>query len=251
MQADLNFVLSAGHGEFPRLVVAPGDAEESFYLTALALKLAWKYQIPAFVLSDKHVSESLFHQKLPLNKAPQIEFKAWNKESEYRRYEITEDGVSPLAFPGDPRAVVKVSSYEHDPYGITTEEPEAIARMQEKRLQKIKPLRKEIESLSLVKTEGEGDIGLLVWGSTRGAALEVSRKLGLKYIQPLVLEPWPEESLQQAISGVKKLIVAETNATGQLAHLLKARGFRVDEVILKYDGRPFTVEELERKVVGV
>ncbi|OAQ20420.1 2-oxoacid:acceptor oxidoreductase subunit alpha [Thermosulfurimonas dismutans] len=251
MQADLNFVLSAGHGEFPRLVVAPGDAEEAFYLTALSLKLAWKYQIPAFVLSDKHVSESLFTQQLPFDEVPKVAFKAWDGQGEYRRYEITADGVSPLAFPGDPGAVVKVSSYEHDPYGITTEEPETIARMQEKRLSKAKLLKEEIESLSPVKIEGEGEVGLLVWGSTRGAALEVSRKLGLKYIQPLVLEPLPEEALRKALSGVKRLIVAETNATGQLARLLKARGLSVDKTILKYDGRPFTVEDLERSVAGV
>ncbi len=251
MQSDLEFVLSAGHGEFPRVILAPGDAEEAFRLTARALSLAWRYQIPALILSDKHLSESLFNQELPLREVERVSFKPWPGEGEYQRYALTEDGVSPLAFPGDTRAVVKVTSYEHDPYGITTEDPEAIVRMQEKRLRKARGLREELDRPEMVKVEGEGEVALCVWGSTRGAALEVSRKLGLRYVQPLILEPFPKKALKKSLEGVKRLLVAETNATGQWARLLEAHGFKVDEVILKYDGRPFTVEELEGRLTGV
>ena len=251
MQADLEFVLSAGHGEFPRVVLAPGDAAQAFSLSAKALTLAWHYQTPVLLLSDKHLSESLFHQELPLNGVEKVSFKAREEQGEYRRYEITEDGVSPLAFFGDPQAVVKITSYEHDPYGITTEEPGAIVRMQEKRLRKEKGLCAELDRREMISVEGEGEVALLVWGSSRGAALEVARRLNLRFVQPLVLKPFPKRALSEALKGVRRLIVAETNATGQGARLLRARGFRVDEVILKYDGRPFTVEELEERVSGV
>ncbi|MBX6422734.1 2-oxoacid:acceptor oxidoreductase subunit alpha [Thermosulfurimonas sp. F29] len=251
MQADLDFVLSAGHGEFPRVVLAPGDAAQAFHLAALALKLAWHYQIPVLLLSDKHLSESLFNQELPLVEVPRVSFKSWNGEREYRRYAVTGDGISPLAFPGDPRAVVKVTSYEHDSYGITTEEPEDIVRMQDKRLRKVRGLREELDRPEMVAVEGDGERALCVWGSTRGAALEVARKLGLRYVQPLVLEPFPETTLRKALRGVRHLVVAETNATGQLARRLEAHGFPVEEVLLRYDGRPFTVEDLERRLYGV
>ncbi len=251
MQGDLDFVASAGHGEFPRVVLAPGEAEEAFRLSAWALYLAWKFQIPVLVLSDKQVSESLFTTKLPLDEVPRLEFKAWAGGGEYQRYALAPDGISPLAFPGDPQAVVKVNSYEHDPYGITTEEPELIAQMQEKRFRKLSLLKDLLDAPAWVKAEGEGETALVVWGSTRGPAWEVARALGWRYVQPLVLEPFPERALKAALEGVKKVIVAETNFTGALVRRLKAHGIQVDHQVLKYDGRPFSLEELEGKVRGL
>jgi len=249
-QADLDFVTCAGHGEFPRVVLAPGDAEEAFRLSARGLSLVWEYQIPVILLLDKHVSESLFNQELPLAEVPRVNFRSWEGEEEYQRYAFTEDGISPLAFPGDPRAVVKVTSYEHDPYGITTEDPEAISRMQEKRLRKGEGLRRSLDAPEMVRTEGKGEVALCVWGSGRGAGLEVARALGLRYVQPLVLEPFPEKALRAALSGVRRVLVAETNATGQLARRLAALGFPTER-ILKYDGRPFTVDGLASRVKEV
>ncbi len=246
MQGDLEFVLHAGHGEFPRVVLAPGDAFQAFYLTALALSLAWRYQIPTFILSDKHLSESLFCQNLP-EKIPQISYKKWHKKDEYQRYSFEEDGISPLAFPGDKRAVVKATSYEHDPFGITTEEAEMIARMQAKRLKKENLLLQETEKL--LETKGPERVPALVcWGSSKGAVQEVCKALGLRFIQPLVLRPFPKRALEKALAPASKVIVCETNATGQLAKLLKYHDLEVDEVILRYDGRPFTTDSLKKKV---
>jgi 2-oxoglutarate ferredoxin oxidoreductase subunit alpha len=244
MQADLHFILNAGHGEFPRFVVAPGDAEEAFSLTALAMNIAWKYQIPAFVISDKHLSESLYSFEI-VDGVYEEETKLWNGERDYRRYELTDEGVSPLAFPGE--AVVKSNSYAHDEYGITTENAEMIARMQEKNLRKRRALKKEVEGLKSVNVYGDSEEAIITWGSTKGVCVEAAKELGLKVIQPLILEPF---TVNEAFQAEKKAVV-ELNSTGQLARLLRANGINYDATILKYDARPFFLEDLVERLKEV
>jgi 2-oxoglutarate ferredoxin oxidoreductase subunit alpha len=253
MQGDLSFVIYSGHGEFAKLVLAPGDAEEAFYLTGLAMNLAWKFQIPCFVLSDKHLSESIFSFDADPDKVKPEEPLLWNGQGEYKRYLVTQNGISPLAFPGNPAAMVKATSYEHDEYGITTEESEQIVRMQQKRLRKKKTMEEELARYEQVKVYGdlESKTVLLCWGSTKGACIEAAEELGLKVVQPLVLEPLPIESLKKVLSDADKIIDVEVNATGQLAKLLSAHGICIDDMILRFDGRPFTVDSLLEKVKEV
>jgi 2-oxoglutarate ferredoxin oxidoreductase subunit alpha len=253
MQGDLNFVIHAGHGEFLKAVLAPGDAEEAFYTTGLAMNLAWKFQIPTFVLSDKHLSESLFSFSPDIDKIKPENPVLWDGQGEYKRYLDTQNGISPLAFPGNPTAIIKVTSYEHDENGITTEEPEQIARMQKKRLRKRKTLADELKKFDIVNVYGnpESKTALLCWGSTKGACIEVAEVLNLKVVQPLLLEPLPVEALEKALSGVEKIIDVEVNATGQLAKLIASSGFCVDDMILRFDSRPFTVDGLLDKVKEV
>ena len=250
MQGDLLFVLHSGHGEFVKVVLAPGDAEEAFYLTGLAVNLAWQFQIPSFVLSDKHLSESIFSFEADLNAVKPESPLLWDGQGEYKRYLDSENGVSPLTFPGNPSAIVKVTSYEHAEYGITTEEPEEIVRMQQKRLRKRKTLIDELTKHEQVKVYGssESKTALLCWGSTKGACIEVAQELGLKVVQPLVLEPLPIEPLQKALADATKIIAVEANATGQLATLLSSQGLCIDDMILRFDARPFTVDTLLDKV---
>jgi 2-oxoglutarate ferredoxin oxidoreductase subunit alpha len=246
MQGDLAFVIHAGHGEILRVVLAPGDADEAFYTAGLAMNLAWKFQIPTFVLSDKHLSESIFSFEADLDKIKPEKPLLWNNQGEYKRYLDTQNGISPLAFPGNPSAIVKATSYEHDESGITIEEPAAISRMQRKRLRKRKALEDELEKYEAVKAYGNPDskTALLCWGSTKGACIEVAEVLDLKVVQPLILEPLPVEALKKALSGVDKIIDVEVNATGQLAKLVAGHGFCIDDMILRFDGRPFTVDVL-------
>lgn len=253
MQGDLLFVVHAGHGEFSKVVVAPGDAEEAFYLTGLVINLAWKFHIPTFVLSDKHLSESIFSFDADLDKVQPEDALLWDGKGKYKRYLDTKDGISPLAFPGNPAAIVKSTSYEHDEYGITTEEPEQIAQMQKKRLRKREGLLAELAKNKQVKIYGnpESKTVLLCWGSTKGACVEVAEELGLKVVQPLVLEPLPIEELKQALSGSDKIIDVEVNATGQLAKLISSHGLCVDDMILRFDARPFTVDVLLDRVKEV
>lgn len=253
MQGDLSFVIHSGHGEFAKVVLAPGNAEEAFYLTGLAMNLAWKFQIPSFVLSDKHLSESIFSFEADLDEVKPEDPLLWDGQGEYKRYLDTQNGISPLAFPGNSKAIVKVTSYEHDEYGITTEESEQIVRMQQKRLRKKKTIENELSKHEQVKVYGnlESKTVLLCWGSTKGACVEVAEELGLKVVQPLVLEPLPIEPLRKVLSDADKIIDVEVNATGQLAKLLSAHGICIDDMILRFDGRPFTVDFLLEKVKEV
>jgi len=253
MQGDLSFVINSGHGEFLKVVLAPGNAEEAFYLTGLAMNLAWKFQIPCFVLSDKHLSESIFSFEADLDKVKPEDPLLWDGQGEYKRYLDTQNGISPLAFPGNSTAIIKVTSYEHDEYGITTEESEQITRMQRKRLRKKKTIENELSKHEQVKVYGnlESKTVLLCWGSTKGACIEVAEELGLKVVQPLVLEPLPIVPLRKVLSDADKIIDVEVNATGQLAKLLSAHGIFIDDMILRFDARPFTVDVLLDKVKEV
>jgi len=250
-QTDLHFALSAGQGEFIRFIVAPGDLEEAYYWSAQALNLAWKYQIPAIVLTDKNLNEGIGNFDISLVKEmPEIPLPVWDGKVPYKRYADRESGVSPLAFVPRKDAVIKVNSYEHDEFGITTEESAVTKKMQDKRLRKEKYLREELKGFRQVNSYDDDDrsTALLCWGSNKGVCGEVAQKLGLKMIQPVVLCPFPEDALREALRGVKKIIVVENNATGQLGRLIRNYGFRADEMILKYDGRPFALDELETSV---
>lgn len=250
-QTELSFALHAGQGEFNRFVVAPGDAEEAYYWAGVSMNISWKYQIPSIILSDKDLGEGTFNFDMDMiDKLSEEKLSLWDKHSSYKRYLITENGVSPLAFPPLKDAIIKVNSYEHDESGITTEDPKQTMLMQEKRLRKERFLEKELDSIKIVNVfEAEiNETALLSWGSNKGVCVEVGQRLGLKVIQPIVLNPFPVKQFQQALSGVKRLISIESNVTGQLAKLVNNYGINVNEKILKYDGRPFSVEELEDKV---
>jgi len=214
--------------------------------------MAWKYQMPAIVLIDKEISEDTFNlDESVLEKVTGKRGKLWDKKGEYKRYLDTSDGVSPLAFPGEDEAVVKATSYEHDEFGITTEESESdIKKMQEKRLRKDKNLEEEIKNLESVKVFGNknSDKALVVFGSNKGIAAELGKELNLRVIQPLIFQPFPKEKMEEALSGVKKVFTVEINATAQLAQLLNSQGIKVAGSILKYTGRPFFIEELREEL---
>jgi 2-oxoglutarate ferredoxin oxidoreductase subunit alpha len=252
-QGDLFFALYAGHGEFPRFVVAPGDPDQAFKLTGLAMNTAWKYQIPALVLTDKNLSESTYCFESAGDEVGREEGLMYEGEGQYKRYLKTSNGVSPLAFPGRGGVVVKGTSYEHDEYGITTEEPDAVAAMQDKRLAKGPALSKDVDGMDAVAVYGDAKapVALLTWGSTKGACMEVAQEMGLRVVQPLVLDPLPVSGLEKAFEGAKKTVGVENNATGLLSRLVSCHGIKVDEKILRYDGRPFTVDGLRGRIEEV
>jgi 2-oxoglutarate ferredoxin oxidoreductase subunit alpha len=246
-QGDLHFILNAGQGEFPRFIVAPGDAEEAYFWSGVAMNLAWKFQVPSFILSDKTVSESQYSFDLEAagelkEEPPQI----WEGREEYSRYRYTQSGVSALAFPPQKGQVIKTDSYVHDEKGITTEDSGITKLMADKRLQKGTSLARELEGYETVKVFGKSQAktALLCWGSNKGVCREAAEKLGFRVIQVLVLSPFPEKSLREALQGVEKLIAVECNATGQLASLAGFFGIAVQDRVLKYDGRPFSLEDL-------
>ncbi|MCX6699541.1 MAG: 2-oxoacid:acceptor oxidoreductase subunit alpha [Methanomicrobiales archaeon] len=256
-QSDLHFVLHAGQGEFCRLVVAPGDAEESYGWSSLAVQLAWKYQVPAIILGDKTLHEGTYSfdrkEVEGYHVDPGIPGEELVTGQDYRRYRLTGSGVSPCAFPGTPDTVVKITSYTHDENGISTEDAKISRVMAEKRKKKGARLLEEIDRLLAVMTYGDrsSPVALLAWGSNKGVACDVAGLLGLRVIQPVVLSPFPLRQMKEALSGVTRLVSVEDNMEGQMGTLLRGHGITVDDQVLKYDGRPFFVDELYRKVMEV
>ncbi len=245
-QPDLLHTLSSGHGDFERFVVAPGDVEEAFHLTQLALKVAWRYQLPAIILSDKDLAESTYSFEPELLKKYDLKEVTWKGKGEYKRFEITKDGISPLAFPGDGRATVKSSSFEHNEFGLAIEDALTAKEMQDKRARKFKTLEKELSKIKAVNVYGnrKSSTALIAWGSTKGAALELALRKDFKLIQPMIMNPFPAKEIKAALKGVDRIVTIETNTKGQLAQLLKIKS----EKVLKYDGRAFTIDELIKKV---
>ncbi len=246
-QSDLGFVLHAGQGEFSRFICAPGNAEQAILWSGRALEIAWKYQVPAFILVDKSVSEGLYtcnSALLPIEGLMKPEF--WNGEGEYRRYADTESGISPLACVPEPGAVIKVNSYAHDEDGLTTEDAATFARLNEKHLRKLSALHDEVNTLAPVEVGGrpDADTAIVCWGSNIGVCREAAGELGLGVIQPLVLAPFPAGAYRRAAGDFSSCFVVEDNSTGQLSRLLAEHGFGVDGNVLRYDGRPFALEEL-------
>lgn len=256
-QADLRFVLHAGHGEFPRLVLAPGDVAEAFALGALALRLAWQYQLPAIILLDKIVSEHAMTASLPVEAVQKAEAKLFSPGTQpYARYELVPDGVSPLAFPGTPHVVVKTNSYEHSPSGLTTEDASLVKSMVEKRFTKGASLQHELFNHEAIKVFGnrESETAVICFGSTKGPLLEALRYLPEvpRVIQILWLEPFPVEAVRAALRGVKQLIAVEGNHDAQLASLVFERtGIKATDYILQYDSRPFSSTFLTEKLKAV
>jgi len=246
-QSDLHFILHAGQGEFPRFVVAPGDAQDAYLWSAVAMNIAWKFQIPAFILADKTLSEGVYG--IDPSGIPAIrvdEPLSWDGTEPYRRYADTPAGISPLTFPGTHGAVVKMNSYAHDESGITTEEAGAVRQMSDKRARKSAGLAAEMETCETVRTNGVPGNGTAIacWGSAKGVCFEVAEEIGLRAVQPVVLSPFPKVQLTYALEGATRLVVVEENATGQFAALLRLHGIAPDATILRYDGRPFSPDAL-------
>ena len=252
-QTDLLFTLASGHGDFLRFVIAPGDVNETCYWSGKLMNLAWKYQTPAILLVDKELSESTFSfDESVLDKIEKEEGLLWDGKGEYKRYSNTPNGISSLAFPGQ-KAVIKATSYEHDEYGLSVEDKDNIVMMQEKRIRKFKEMEKEVDKLEAVKVYGKTDskIAVVCWGSTKGAVKEAAEELGLKVIQPIILQPFPVKQFKEALNGVDKLVLVELSSTGQMEQVLNSNGIKVDKKILKYDMRPLTPDELAIKFKNI
>jgi len=188
-QGDLKFLLSAGQGEFVRIVIAPGDREECFYETFNAFNLAEKFQVPVLILVDKFLAEDykttefFEHSHLKIERGKLLSQEELNKISEYKRYLNTEDGISPRALPGQLNGVHCAPSTEHDEAGFSHEAsealmtPEVVKMMLEKRMRKLSSIEKELKPPKLYGPQ-DADITLVSWGSTKGPIFEAMKLLG-------------------------------------------------------------------------
>lgn len=250
MQGDLLFAVNAGHGEFLKIIAAPANAEQAFDLSAELLNLAWKFQTPTILLSDKNLSESTFSfdDKEIIFKKESASL--WNGKGSYQRYLLTENGISPMAFPGTKNAIIKSTSYAHDEYGLSIEQGELIKKMTQKMIAKRESAVKELKSKKTVMVYGnkKSKIAVFAWGSSVNPLIELSSRMDLKVIQPLYLNPFPIWAIENELTSVQEIFSVEANVFGQLAEILRQNNINVNRKILKYDARPFGMEELEKKL---
>jgi 2-oxoglutarate ferredoxin oxidoreductase subunit alpha len=243
-QGDLKFVLNCGHGEFTKIVAAPGDPQEAIARTQESFYLSSKYNALAFILSDKHLAESDYSfDSLKKSAASNQRFVLANSPADYKSYKNTANGVSPRAIPGQ-GPVVRGTGYEHNEYGNTVEDAASIAKMKEKRLKKEKYIAQEVAKLNPVTVYGKGKNLIIGWGSVKGAIIDALPGLkGYRFMQVSYIEPFPSEIVKKEIKKSKKIILVENNATGLLGKVVAEKtGIDIKNKILKYDGRPFTPE---------
>ncbi|MBD3373013.1 MAG: 2-oxoacid:acceptor oxidoreductase subunit alpha [Candidatus Coatesbacteria bacterium] len=245
-QGDLNLALHAGHGDFARVVLAPGNIEEAYRLTHHAFDLALRYQIPVILLTDQYLVDS-FHDLGELPELESLDDHIVKTKADYRRYAYTESGVSPRGVYGHGAGFVRSDSHTHDQDGHISEDlHETRPRMVEKQLLKLEGL--QAEALEPV-LHGPRDYQtlLITWGSTlepAREALENTRRDDVALLHFPQLYPLPLAALEY-LGSAERLICLEGNATGQFADLLlRELGFAVDEKLLKYNGLAFTVEDV-------
>jgi len=232
-QGDLNLALHGGHGEFFRLVVAPGNNDESVKLTNDAFYFSHKYRIPSIILTDKHLGESksLFEKNNSLKQVKEI--KSSVKVGE------------------------RFNSYESDKKlnFTATEDAEVIKANFDARMKKEKEIAKEVEKFEMIKVYGSKKSKnlILFWGSTKGAVLDAINegKIDATFVQILFLSPFPTKQVMAEVKKAKKVLVVENNSESPLSRLVAEKtGFIVEDKdkILRYDGRPFFSDELIEEI---
>ncbi len=269
-QADLNFVAYASQGEFPRIIVAPGDVEECFTETFRVMNLTEKYQVPGIILTDKYLADSVVthpyfeEQGLTIERGKMVDEVWLSEQQPYQRYLHTADGISPRAVPGQKGGRHIVTSYTHGEDGFYSSgnqeyaemEPEITAAGIDKLFAKVPAMLREIPAIKLYGPQ-TAEITIVSWGSTKGAVLEAIDELNqegrnVNFLQILYPQPFPAEAVQTALQASKKIIMVEGNKTSQMAGMIRMHtGLSVNASLLKYDSRAFTASLLVEKIKEV
>lgn len=256
-QGDLLFAINAGHGEFPKIVIAPGDAAEMLELTPKAFNLAEVYQTPVIVLSDKVLSES--HQSIAQEKVTQLlTTHQVNKgetivsvQATYHRYQDTSSGISPRLIPGQPGVYYQSNSYEHAPDSHTTEESADRITQVNKRARKMETYKQiDLAAPNVYGDLEAASVVFVAWGGTKGAIVAAQVLLQSSQTKTALIHfthvfPLNPDQVTPLLTKNKRYILVENNSTGQFGHLLRMfTGIDIAEKVLKYDGRPFFPEEI-------
>jgi len=259
-QGDLRFALHVGHDEFPRIILASGDIEESFYDVTKAFNFAERYQVPVIHLLDKAMANA--DQTCPMFDPNGVKIDRGSlirgavKESEdkgFKRFKFTETGISPRPVIGAKGGIFWNSGDEHDEKGHITEDPTNRMMMMEKRMGKLDVAAREIPLEDKVRFYGPKDAPMTVvsWGSPKGAILDAMHALreqdgiSVNFLQLRLMSPFPTEEVKEALSRSKRLVDVEMNYSGQFAGLLREMtGISADYHVVKYNGRPMSCEEV-------
>lgn len=254
-QSDLSFLLTASHGEFPRIVLSVRNAEDAFYQSFRAINLADKYQTVVLILTDQYVADSKVTVSRYNTKDLIVErYISDGKEiatgEEYKRYKVTESGISPRLIPGIKQdQIVLVDSDEHTEFSHITESAEDRILQMDKRMKKLELAKQDMNEPEAFGGE-KGEYLILGWGSTYGAIKEATEILNKEGISVSALSfgdiyPLPQKFLREKAASAKKIINVEQNYTGQLGKLItQETGIQMNNSILKYDGRQITAAEI-------
>jgi 2-oxoglutarate ferredoxin oxidoreductase subunit alpha len=265
-QSDLNAMVYGTHGEIPKIVLAPSTIEECFYDTLEAFNLADQYQVPVILMTDlqlslgKQTSDVLDYNKIIINRGKMLredELPPLEDNKLFKRYQLTEDGISPRVIPGQLNGIHHVTGVEHDQEGRPSESAINRKQMMDKRLHKLDQL--VVTNPILVDAPYEEPQLLIIgMGSTGGTIDEARSRLledGIKsnHITVRLIHPFPTEQIKPYLSKAKHIIVVENNATAQLASQIKLHAGFSEKIhhILKYDGNPFLPKEIYEQSKGV
>jgi 2-oxoglutarate ferredoxin oxidoreductase subunit alpha len=263
-QSDLRFAMHAGHGEFPRIILASGDIKECFYDAAKAFNLAERYQMPVIHLIDKAMGNcsqtySVFdYGGFKIERGHLLTDKDLEGK-EYKRFQFTESGISPRAPLGTKNTVQWCTGDEHNESGHISEEPLNRRLMMEKRMKKLELVDKEVPAEEKINFYGDktSESVVVSWGSPKGAIIESinmlkEEGLSLGFLQMRMLNPLPIEAVKRNLAGVKKIIDVEDNYTGQLGGVIREKtGISPKYYILKYTGRPTSTTEMYNALKAV
>lgn len=249
-QGDLNLVLNSGHGDFPRIILAPGTLEEGFKLTQNAFNLAEKYQVPVFILTDQYYVNSKYNTQAFNTAELKVEKHIVKTERDYKRFSLTKNGISPRGIPGYGSGTVCVGSNEHTESGHLTEDKKLRVQMVDKRLHKFEAIKDDIIQPKLIGNENYKTL-IVCWGSTVNIVTEAVESMNNKNIAVLHFSwvfPLPDNTLEY-IEKATNTIIVENNVTSHFAQLIQlSTGFKINNKILKYNGRPFSVEEVTKEI---
>jgi len=248
-QSNLNHLIFSGHGEIPRIVLAPGTVEDSFYLTVAAFNLAEKYQCPVFVLSEQALCQS--KATLPKLDLSRVEIDRGKLVlepvvfGEYKRFAFSDDGVSPRVIPGVEGGMHLAAGSEHNDAGVITESAQNRTRMMDKRFRKLDTAKPDLPT-PLLHGDPQAEIGIIGYGSNRGPIVESQDRMArngiaTRFLELRTLWPFPEDEVRDFIADAKHVFVVENNYTGQLERLIRYVVGPLERMhrVLKYNGRPF------------
>lgn len=279
-QSDLKFAVYGTTGDAPRIVLAPTTVEDTFYQTIRAFNLSEKYQIPVLMLLDQsigyrkatvkmpdfnhfyHLSEEESRKNIEVPNADLIRVRdrlgpTEEQFRDYKRYEDTEEGISPFIRPGTPGGQYLATGLEHDEYGRADQSPKNHLKMSKKRLRKLNTISNAFEK-NEVELYGDphAKIGIIGWGSTEGAIREAcslaeDHGVTVRHFHPHPISPLPDRQISVFLAPLKHLIIVEENLTGQFAHFIRSQ-YGMDPIMIhKCEGVPITSREIFNGIMKV